>query len=121
MNDNQIIDKPNKVQKFFSNIKENINSFIADLKWFIFELIKMYSPEKSFFSKKRVESGIAFIILQWGMIYYLYKNISGMPMSEMFIWASIEAVMCGYYLNKIQGEKFRNIDGNTDNNTETTV
>ena len=109
------ITKPNKLEAFFSKI----NSFFEKIKWFIYELIKMYSPVKSFFSKKRVESGISFFILQWGMIYYLYKNISGMSMSDMFIWASIEAVMCGYYLNKIQSEKLANKESQPSENQET--
>ena len=45
------------------------------IKWAISEISKLYSDEKSYFSKKRVESGIGFIIAQWGMIYFLTKKI----------------------------------------------
>jgi hypothetical protein len=38
-----------------------------NIKFLIKELVKLYSNEPSYFSKKRVESGIAFIVGQWGM------------------------------------------------------
>jgi hypothetical protein len=40
----------------------------TNIKWFISEIGKMYSSKDSYFSKKRIESGIAFAISQWGMI-----------------------------------------------------
>lgn len=74
----------------------------TNLRWLIVELIKMYSANTvSFFSKKRVESGIAFIILQVGMVAYFIIHI-GMDMTSMGMWAGIEAVICGYALNKIE-------------------
>lgn len=71
------------------------------------EFKKMYSGEKSFFSKKRIESGIAFIILQWGMVYYLIHNIAleKMDMYDMLMWAGIEGVVAGYMISHIQNEK----------------
>ncbi len=64
----------------------------------------MYSGnEVSFFSKKRIESGIAFIILQWGMIYWLLnQDIVKLSVEQLFIWATIECVICGYTLSKIE-------------------
>ena len=47
----------------------------SNIKWLIKELIKQYSNDKSYFSKKRVESGIAFVIGQFGMVYFLIINI----------------------------------------------
>ena len=44
-------------KKYFfgwSNIKKGIT-----------EIIKIYSFKSSFFSKKRIESGIAFMVAQW--------------------------------------------------------
>ena len=38
------------------------NTVFGKIKWFFTEIMKMYSSEKSYFSKKRVESGIAFAI-----------------------------------------------------------
>ena len=74
-----------------------------DVKWFTFELLKMYSGQPSFFAKKRVESGIAFFILQWGMIYYLVHMIhqEKMDWASMLAWATVEAAICGYMINQI--------------------
>lgn len=75
-----------------------------NIKWLIKELGKIYSDEKSYFSRKRIESGIAFIIFQWGMLSWIYNNMD-CPMSELAIWASIQALVCGYALKEIQKEK----------------
>jgi hypothetical protein len=97
-----------------------------NFKWILRELTKMYSGnETSFFSKKRIESGIAFIILQWGMIYWFVNNITvpvstsssvihGISSSDLFLWASIEAVICGYTLSRIEKEKKENNDKSSD-------
>ena len=77
----------------------------TNIKRLIKELIKLYSNESSYFSKKRVESGIAFLIGQWGMIYFLIININKLTSSDMFIWAGIEFAISGYILNQIQKEK----------------
>lgn len=75
------------------------NSF----KWNFVELKKMYSGRvDSFYSKKRIESGIAFIVLQWGMIYFLLKHSSTMTMTDMLIWAGIEGAIAGYMINQIE-------------------
>ena len=75
------------------------------LKWRIKELEKMYSAQDSFFSKKRIESGISFIILEWGMVHWMVLNVSKIPASELFIWATINGAICGYVINQIQKEK----------------
>jgi hypothetical protein len=69
------------------------------------ELLNMYSSKPSFFSKKRIESGIAFIIAQWGMIFFLLEKHSVMTVSDLAIWASIEFAVSGYIVNQIQKEK----------------
>lgn len=76
-----------------------------NLKWFFSEIGKIYSSGKSFFSKKRIESGIAFIVAQWGMIYFLLEKISVMTTSDLAIWAGIEFAVSGYIINQIQKEK----------------
>jgi len=76
-----------------------------NFKWLVRELIKMYSAEKSFFSKKRIESGIAFVIGQWGMIFYLLEKHSSLSMSEILFWAATEFAITGYMINQIQKEK----------------
>jgi len=82
-----------------------MKNFKTKLNWGFTELVKIYSSEKSFFSKKRIESGIAFLIGQWGMIFFLINKWSHMTMTEMFLWAGIEFGISGYMINKIQKEK----------------
>lgn len=77
----------------------------TNLKWIIKEIVKLYSNEKSYFSKKRVESGIAVIVGQWGMIYFLLINIDKLTASDIALWASIEFAIAGYIVNQIQKEK----------------
>ena len=75
------------------------------IKWAISEISKLYSDEKSYFSKKRVESGIGFIIAQWGMIYFLTKKIDVLSMSDLAVWAGIEFLVAGYTVTQTQSEK----------------
>ena len=77
----------------------------SNIKFLIKELIKLYSNEPSYFSKKRVESGIAFIVGQWGMIYFLTQNIDKLTTSDIALWAGIEFAIAGYIINQIQKEK----------------
>jgi len=77
----------------------------TNLKWIIKEIVKLYSNEKSYFSKKRVESGVAVIVGQWGMIYFLLINIDKLTASDIALWASIEFAIAGYIVNQIQKEK----------------
>ena len=86
----------NKSKKFFG---------WENLKWGIKEIINIYSSKDSYFSKKRIESGIAFVIGQWGMIYFLMQNAPTMSASDMAIWSSIEFLIAGYTTYQIQKEK----------------
>ena len=84
-------------RKFFfgwGNIKKGIT-----------ELIRMYSHKPSFFSKKRLESGIGFIVAQWGMVFFLLKKYPELSMTDIVMWASIEFGISGYILHQIQKEK----------------
>lgn len=74
-------------------------------KWFFGELVAMYSSKSSYFSKKRIESGLAFIIAQWGMIFFLLEKHSALSMGEFLLWAGTEFAVSGYMINKIQQEK----------------
>ena len=60
------------------------------VKWFFKEILKIYSSKPSYFSKKRIESGIGFVIAEWGMIYFLLQKIDGMSVTDFAIWASIQ-------------------------------
>jgi hypothetical protein len=76
-----------------------------NIKFLIKELVKLYSNEPSYFSKKRVESGIAFIVGQWGMIYFLTQNIDKLTTSDIALWSGVEFAIAGYIINQIQKEK----------------
>ena len=78
------------------------------IKWFFKELLKIYSSKPSYFSKKRIESGIGFVIAEWGMIYFLLQKIDSMSVTDFAIWASIQFVVAGYMVNQIQKEKETN-------------
>jgi len=84
----------------------------SNIKWGIKELIKMYSAGDSFFSKKRIESGIAFIAFQHGAIWYLHKKIEPMETSDFLMWASSELLICGYTINMIEKSKIKNDGSN---------
>jgi len=77
----------------------------TNLRWLIKELIKIGSVNRSFFSKKRIESGIAFLAGQFGMIFFLIHNHLTMTTSDLAIWASIQFTVAGYIMNSIQREK----------------
>lgn len=82
----------------------------TNLKWFIIEIGKMYSAQPSYFSKKRIESGLAFIIAQFGMIFFLMMKYKTMLTSEFLWWAAAEFAVSGYIINAIQKEKGRAAD-----------
>jgi hypothetical protein len=77
----------------------------TNIKWLIKELINLYSNVNSYFSKKRIESGIAFFIGQFGMVYFLLINIDKLTTSDIALWAGIEFAIAGYIVNQIQKEK----------------
>ena len=76
-----------------------------NIKWGFKELLNVYSSKNSYFSKKRLESGLAFIIAQWGMIFFLLEKHSTLTMGEFLLWAAAEFAVSGYIINKIQKEK----------------
>lgn len=84
-------------------LRENIN-------WFWREIGLMYSTKPSFFSKKRIESGLAFIIAQWGMIFYFLEHHATMDMTSMLMWTGTEFAISGYMLNHIQKEKKKEVN-----------
>jgi len=88
----------------------------SNIKWFIKEIGNLYTGRPSHFSKKRVESGIAFIIGQWGMVHFLMVNISSMSTSDIVLWSGVEFAISGYMLNQIQKEKFKSDNSSEENN-----
>ncbi|MCK9475556.1 MAG: hypothetical protein M0R46_06550 [Candidatus Muirbacterium halophilum] len=75
------------------------------IKWVFSEIVAMYSTKTSYFSKKRVESGIAFTIAQGGMILFFLEKYQTLSMGEVILWATTEFAVSGYILNKIQTQK----------------
>jgi hypothetical protein len=76
-----------------------------NIKWGIKEMVNIYSSNPSFFSKKRIESGVAFLIAQFGMVFFLLQKYQGLSMGEFLLWAGAEFAVSGYIINKIQKEK----------------
>jgi hypothetical protein len=89
---------------------------LRSIKWFFTELVNMYSNNPSFFSKKRVESGIAFFISQWGMVHWLSAKYNIMTTSDFAMWAGIELAAAGYIINQIQKEKKETYESTTEQN-----
>jgi hypothetical protein len=81
-----------------------------NIKWLFREIMNIYSAKSSYFSKKRIESGIAFVIAQWGMIFFLIEKHSTLSMGEFLLWAAAEFAVSGYIINKIQSEKKKNTE-----------
>lgn len=76
-----------------------------NLKWVLKELLNMYSAKTSYFSKKRIESGVAFLVAQWGMIFFLLEKHASLSMTDMLMWSGAEFAISGYMLSQIQKEK----------------
>ena len=76
-----------------------------NFKWLVREIRNIYSNDKSYFSKKRIESGFAFMVGQWGMIFFLIEKHKDLSMGEFLLWATTEFAVSGYLLNQIQKEK----------------
>jgi hypothetical protein len=89
----------------FKKMKDWYKKVSTNVRWFITEIIKMYSEEKSYFSKKILESGVAFLIAQLGMVFFLVKKIDIMDVYELSIWAGMEFLIAGYTVTQIQKEK----------------
>ena len=83
--------------------------------------MKMYSNEPSYFSKKRVESGVAFLIAQFGMLFFLFKKVDSMDVYEFSMWAAMEFLVAGYTVSQIQKEKKVNKQPEKEDGTGPTV
>ena len=93
---------------------KTMKNFWGKITWFFSEIMKLYSNQDSYFSKKRVESGIAFLVGQWGMIYFLNKNIEAVTASDIILWAGVEFAISGYMITHIQKEKKGNNEDSPD-------
>lgn len=107
--------------KKWSKIKASITYFFTKIFWLIKELIKALSSKDSFFSKKRVESAVAFLIAQWGMVYYLNSHITTLSVTDFLMWVSVEFFVAGYIINKIEESKvnrFKNKHEDEENHSD---
>ena len=75
------------------------------IKWFFGELVKLLSNEKSYFSKKRVESFIVFLAFLITYIWYCAVNITTMSATDFTLVSGAMMVYGGYTVNSIQKEK----------------
>ena len=91
-----------------------------NFKWFFREVGKIYSYETSYFSKKRIESGIAFISGIGVMLCYLYFHRNVITNSEMLADISILFIISGYQIAKIEQEK-KEIRNETKTETKTEI
>jgi hypothetical protein len=77
----------------------------SNIKKLITEVVNIYSTKPSFFSKKRIESGIAFIIAEWGMVFFMLKKYPDLTMTDIVMWATVQFTISGYILHQIQKQK----------------
>ena len=75
------------------------------VKWYIKELIKTFSGEKSFFSSKRLERGIAFSTGEAFLVIYFIYHFKTMTYLECLALAGAAFAVAGYTLNATQKEK----------------
>jgi hypothetical protein len=87
----------------------------ANIKKLITEIVNIYSTKPSFFSKKRIESGIAFIVAEWGMVFFMLKKYPDLTMTDIVMWATIQFTISGYILHQIQKQKKTDDDQSKNN------
>ena len=81
-------------------------------KFLIKEFIGIYSNKDSYFSKKRIESGVGFIIAEWGMVRFYNMHNASWSISDFMLWAAVQFFVAGYMINEIQKEKKNDSDAN---------
>ena len=82
-----------------------MEEFKKNLKWFGAEIMNLYSSKASFFSKKRIESGLAFLLAQIFMIIYFFYHYQKMDVGALFTFVGIEFGVAGWNIYQIQREK----------------
>jgi hypothetical protein len=73
----------------------------TNIKWFLREMVLIYSSKKSFFLKEWNQ--VLVLQLRVGYDFFLIKKYD--VMSDFGIWASIQFVVAGYMVNQIQREE----------------
>ena len=77
----------------------------GNIKWVIKELFAMYSAKDSYFSKKRIESALAFLGGYWIVLYHAWACRETITNSEIIADATLLFVIAGYTVRQIQSEK----------------
>lgn len=77
----------------------------TNLKWFIKEMVAMYSNQDSYFSKKRFESSVAFISGVGIILSNVFYHRATITNTEILADAALLFTIAGYVVNKIQAEK----------------
>lgn len=100
------INNPNKLS---SSEELKGKNLWQKFKWLVWEFVKVASGEPSFFSKKRLESGLAFMLFYFAEIIWLtYKShfaTERLTNSEFIANMVIVLLVAGYNVKKIQEEK----------------
>lgn len=79
-----------------------------NIKWFCREWLKMYSgTQDSFFSHKRVQTGLAFsaFLMGWGRVLWYLLSQEHTTILEFVEWAIPLLLICGYTLNATEKAK----------------
>lgn len=76
--------------------------------WYIKQLIAIYSDLTSFFSKKRIESGMAFATAIFILLSYDYIHRHDLLHEQLLEQLIILFGISGYVIDKIQKEKTAN-------------
>jgi len=80
----------------------------TNFKYYFKEYIKMYSgTENSFFSHKRVQTGLAFsaFMMGWARVLWYLLSQEHTTILEFVEWAIPLLIICGYTLNKTEQAK----------------
>lgn len=76
-----------------------------NIKWLIKELIATFSNQKSYFSRKRIESCLLFVGAFTFTQYFVWSNIDKLTYSEILALEAAQLAYAGYTMSVIQKEK----------------
>lgn len=97
----------------------------TNIKWIIKEFIAMYSNKKSYFSKKRIESAMAFLGGMGLILLHAHYKRDTITNSEILADAALLFAIAGYTIKQIQNEKKNptepKVDPTAEPTTETTT
>ena len=75
------------------------------LKALIRKIFDIYSNKPSYLSKKRVESGLAFVVGEIGYVIYFIYNLDSLTTTEVIALSTLQFTIAGYLVNNIQKQK----------------